>query len=231
MFCELHLSSETFEFRSPTEVRRWLSTAMPFLPPQMFNRDEQSVNLQTRSPFAIHPSFGGIKIAAAGQVAAGVLLGLMGQIQTALMAAAPDGEINCRNGTMGVDLSPRLLSYVVHDFVLENNASRNRIYSRHKAGELADLVPLAEGLFRDAVNARCDLLGLDLPDEGIFGDFEARPAPHACHAGAKPLFAVELRFRSNIVFKGPWYFGRLSNKGCGRLLPYRGRPQKPEEVS
>ena len=224
MFLELRFSSPTLGIANPAQARGWVSTRMPTLPPEFFHRDGEGRPISDRpSPYAVHCNRGAVVIEAFGEEAVKRLQEQALPLQTAFLAANPDGQFGLQAGRVSVASSPQLIDYALHDFVVENSHSRSGLYKEQQANPERDLTPVSELVFRKALERRCALVGEELPEDAVLGDFQAKWV-RPVKVGDCFLFSVELRFRANLTFSGPWYFGRLGNKGCGRLIrPALGR--------
>jgi len=208
---------------SPSDARGWVSTKLPSASPEIFNRDprDPKKNLTTPSPFSITPAREtGVEITGVGTAAASALISWSLGFQSEFRAAYPDGEFSMQTGILDISIQPYLRPAVVHDFVLQNSGvARSMIFRDwQRDQDLGRITKLAEEEFHRRLDERTDLVGVELPEDFIAGDFQAIPCKRPVYAGKQPLFAVELRFRTNAHFHGPWNLGHLANRGAGRVI-------------
>lgn len=153
-----------------------------------------------------------------GQTATSMLLGVLGEVLAAFRKACPTGKTDLKTGNLDLSVSHSPKRYLVTDFVLQNNAARTGIWDRWNSGELdlAGLAGMAATLVPEAFAARAAFVGLEFPEDAIFGNFEVQPI-RPVFGGEQPLFAVDVAFKSNLTIEGPWSIGRLTSKGSGRV--------------
>ncbi len=162
-----------------------------------------------------------------GRAAFEVLMRFTMVAQGVFHAQYPRGEFTFASGSAGLQVGNGVREYAVHDLILENTHARRWLYrDRGTTAETSpELNAQAEEVLRSALDQRCSVLGMEFPAEASIAMVEARPVrPCKAGAGSKLLYAVEVRFTSNLVFDGPWFLGRMASKGCGRIkVAPRGR--------
>lgn len=218
MYAILSLQYNSVSLLSPKEVRAWASTHLP-LPPSFYNRGADGRTLSTPSGFSFVPaSEGGVRLVAFGQTATSMLLGVLGEVLAAFRKVCPTGKTDLKTGNLNLSVSHSPKRYLVTDFVLQNNAARTGIWDRWNSGELdlAGLAGMAATLLPEAFSARAAFVGLEMPEDALFGNFEVKPI-RPVYGGDQPLFTVDVTFKSNVVLDGPWSIGRLTSKGGGRV--------------
>jgi hypothetical protein len=220
MFAELRFRHESMKVKSPTEARGWASTKLTSLPRIFFNRDARGGQIFAASPFTIRPDRGGVSIEAVGRDAAMHLLKIAGGVQAEFLSAVPGGESLLRTGHYSLSTRPFLMSWAVHDLIIQKSHARSSLLEQWKANPNYDFTETAAKVFKDKLAERCSLTGIEMPDDAIFGDFRAKVVRPVL-AGGAPKFTVALEFRSNVFFEGPWYIGKLANKSCGRVVAHR----------
>jgi hypothetical protein len=221
MFTELRFSSPSVGIRTPSEARGWASKTLPSLPRVAFNHQDRSSG---PSPYCVTVSGGSVLIDGVGRVASAEILRLAPVLQSEFLAAQPNGEFAFRCGSVGVSIQSYLREGVVHDFVLQNANRRKFLWRDWREDYRQDeLNKIAGDLFMERLAQRAELAGVELPEDLVVGDFHAIPCKRPIFAAghSMPKFAVELRYRTNAHFIGPWRVGQLSNKGAGRIRNVR----------
>ena len=239
MFTVLRLHDPAMQVDNPKQARAWATTSLTCLPKEIYNRDPAGQLLTTANLFSVGPDRGGVEISAVGRDAAAHLRALAKEVRAQFLAKYPEGSFLVRIGVADIRVGPTLRDYALHDFVLQNTASRRGLWEEWKEKpDEKGLTALAERLFRERVEARAELVGVTLPDDVLFGDFKALPIRPVLAGAGSAKFAVALEFRSNAEFIGPWNFGPLASRSAGRLievrrprrLAYTGRPAAVPEA-
>ena len=231
MFAELRFFAPEMGIKSPTEARGWCSTKLAALPPEFYNRAPDGKGfLPGASAFTIRPDHGGVAIDAFGPAATTRLLSLAIEVQSQFISHYPDGQMSFHTGNAGLSVSDRLQAYEVQDFVIQNSSAHLHIFAEWKQSpDAAKITGVAKDLFLRKLDERCALLDTEIPEDAVFGDFVATPT-RPVYAGNMPKFAVNLAFRTNVVFTGPWLLGRLAGKSSGRVQrTYRPAASRKKE--
>jgi hypothetical protein len=221
MFAQLVFRDSSLQIKNPAEARGWASTHLG-LSPEFFGRNAENRTVPANG-LSVHPSgpdssgARGVTVESFGEEATRTLMAGLIPAQTRFSQEYPHGECTHHFGLAGMRVVRQLHSYQVFDFVLTGRRSDPTIDRQWKANpDRQWLTDLAQKLFLKQLDARLAIIGQDMPEDALFGDFEAtvcRPVS----AGGVWKFAVTLAFRANVIFDGPWNVGKLANKGCGRV--------------
>jgi hypothetical protein len=233
MFCTLTFESPDLIFPTPNEARAWACSKLP-LPPIVFQRNTQGRLSQETAVFSVTLKGRAIVLVGYGHTGVGELCRGLGNIRTAFEAQYPKGKFTFASGTLGITKS-RPKRWRCDHFVIQSaNASRANLWQRYQQDKTINLTEIAEPLFTTAINKRLASIESELGYDIVFGDFSATATSPVRLSEKMYQFAVNLDFTTNAEFHGPWFIGRLSNKGCGRIhriFPDNFEEDQPESNS